>query len=210
MAPTGSSTGTAPSEPGIPDGSIWITTSVTCPMGTGLPTTTITFLAADNNYDNVPTPTTKNNNNNPFATLATEWEEDDDETVVTDNKSNETIGADTAFQAANINILIDQAVADAGATGNFMVPGAPVTNISPTKKPIVINLPDGSQIKSTHTCKIDNPDLPQEARHAHIVPGLAHTSLVSIKMLCDAGCTVTYDKNACNVYTTKIKSCGEE
>jgi hypothetical protein len=93
------------------------------------------------------------------------------------------------------------AVADAGATGNFMIPGAPVTNISPsTKTPIIINLPDGSQIKSTHTCEIDNPDLPKEARHAHIVPGLAHTSLVSIKMLCDAGCILTYDKNACKVY----------
>eukprot|EP00978_Attheya_sp_CCMP212_P021045 scaffold61041_cov42-Attheya_sp.AAC.1 len=81
-----------------------------------------------------------------------------------------------------------------------MIPGAPVTNIAPTKKPIVINLPDGSQIKSTHTCEIDNPDLPQEARQAHIVPGLAHTSLISIKMLCDAKCILTYDDEACTVY----------
>jgi hypothetical protein len=101
---------------------------------------------------------------------------------------------------SNTDIPVDKTVEDAGATGNFMLLGAPVTKISPTKAPIIINLPDGSQIKSTHTCEIDNPDLPNAARQAHIVPGLAHTSLVSIKMLCDAGCIVAYDNNDCKVY----------
>ena len=41
--------------------------------------------------------------------------------------------------------------------------------------------------------QIDNPQLPKSVRASHIVPGLAHTSLVSIKMLIDAGCNVTYD-----------------
>ena len=84
-----------------------------------------------------------------------------------------------------------------------MIPGAPVKNVKPTQSPIVINLPDGSQIRSTHTCELDNPALPAAARQAHIVPGLAHTSLISIKMLCDAGCIVKYDAQACTVYYNK-------
>eukprot|EP00978_Attheya_sp_CCMP212_P039296 scaffold203118_cov35-Attheya_sp.AAC.1 len=62
------------------------------------------------------------------------------------------------------------AVADAGATGHFMIPGAPIKNVKPTINPIVINLPDRSQIRSTHTCELDNPALPEAARQAHIVP----------------------------------------
>ena len=46
-----------------------------------------------------------------------------------------------------------------------------------------------------------NPlDLPSEARKAHIVPGLVHTSLIFIEMLCGAGCNVTYETNTVNVY----------
>ena len=53
-------------------------------------------------------------------------------------------------------------------------------------------------------CEIDNPKLPQEARKAHIVPGLAHTSLISIKMLIDAGCSVTYGEKVLVYYKDKI------
>ena len=48
-------------------------------------------------------------------------------------------------------------------------------------------------MESTHECEIENPKLPQAAIAAHVVPGLVHTSLISIKMIIDAGCKVTYD-----------------
>eukprot|EP00978_Attheya_sp_CCMP212_P029500 scaffold104960_cov29-Attheya_sp.AAC.3 len=76
---------------------------------------------------------------------------DDEATIVTDNTSEGNSSFDTALQAATIDIPKDKAVGDAGATGNFMLPGAPVINIRPNRNPIVINLPDGSQIRSTHT-----------------------------------------------------------
>ena len=81
-----------------------------------------------------------------------------------------------------------------------MIPGAPVIDVKPATKPSIINLPDGETIQSTHTCKLDIPSLPAEATRAHIVPGLAHTSLVSIKVLCDAGCNVQYNGKHCLVY----------
>ena len=85
-------------------------------------------------------------------------------------------------------------IADAGATGHFLQPGAPAINIKRASNPISISQPDGKKIVSTHECEIDNPNLPKAERKAHIVPGLAHTSLVSVKMLIDAGCFVTYRK----------------
>ena len=90
----------------------------------------------------------------------------------------------------SIQIALNTAIADAGATAHFLLPGAPVTNVQPTQHPLTINLPDGGTIKSTHTCLLDMPWLPFTARIAHIVPGLAHTSLVLISTLCDAGCKV--------------------
>ena len=38
---------------------------------------------------------------------------------------------------------------------------------------------------------------------AHTVPGLACASLISIKQMCDNGCSVIYDKNECRVYYKK-------
>jgi hypothetical protein len=38
------------------------------------------------------------------------------------------------------------AIADAGATGHFMMMGAPVVNMKPATKPITIKLPDGKDI----------------------------------------------------------------
>jgi hypothetical protein len=53
---------------------------------------------------------------------------------------------------------------------------------------------------STHTAMLDCDNIPEQARHAHIVPGLHHTSLISIKALCDAGCSVVYNSDECRVY----------
>ena len=47
------------------------------------------------------------------------------------------------------------------------------------------------------------PWLPKSSRIALIVPGMAHTSLVYIKVLTDAGCKVIYEKDYCRVYFNK-------
>ena len=88
----------------------------------------------------------------------------------------------------------------AGATGHFLQPGTPAKNIRLTNNPISISQPDGGKFKSTHECEIDNPKLPKAARAAHIVPGLARTSLISIKMLIYAGFKVTYDTEHVKVF----------
>ena len=71
------------------------------------------------------------------------------------------------------------------------------------KKTISLSQLDVGRLESTHECEIDNPKLPKAARKAHIVPGLVHTSLVSIKMLIDRGCFVTYGENVIVYYKEK-------
>ena len=163
-------------------------------------------------YTSNPTSNFKNN----MYTYIPDAEEDDDVTIVINKKTleqetgawNKIIKghplpqyphADTMFNTSHINIVIYQEIPDAGATGNFVPPETPVKKIKIYTNPLIINLPYGYQIKSTHTCQLDIPWLPAEAKEAHIVPGLAHKSLVYIKVLCDAGCNVEYDSKECRV-----------
>lgn len=53
---------------------------------------------------------------------------------------------------------------------------------------------------STHEAELDLPSLPMAARRVHIVPALSTASLLSMGQLCDAGCHVTFDAAAVNVY----------
>ena len=76
----------------------------------------------------------------------------------------------------------------------FILPGAPIKNIISSPWPLVIHLPDSKTLKSTTTQHLDLSCLPEASTQAHVVPALAHTSLVSTKMLCDVGCKVSYDK----------------
>jgi hypothetical protein len=59
-------------------------------------------------------------------------------------------------------------------------------------------LPDRQQVKSTHVCDITIPGLPTVLM-GHIVPHLTVTSLIGIRPLCKAGCTVTFDNDKCGV-----------
>ena len=65
--------------------------------------------------------------------------------------------------------------------GGSLVENAPVTNKHPTRNPITIILPSGRSIKHTHTCNLDIPWPPHEMIEAHIVPELAHSSLIKTK-----------------------------
>jgi hypothetical protein len=100
-------------------------------------------------------------------------------------------------------------IADAGVTGHFVMQGAPVVNVKPTANLIKITLPDGQYIMSTHTCNLNIPWLPAFMTEDHIVPGMAHSSLISIKKCCDGGCKVMYDETEVRVmYKGKLVLAG--
>jgi hypothetical protein len=76
---------------------------------------------------------------------------------------------------------------------------SPCSHLKPARNPIVVNLPDGSTIESTHTCTIDLPGLPEAARTAHIFPALADHSLLSVGQICDAECQVEFTATHVNI-----------
>ena len=98
--------------------------------------------------------------------------------------------------------LIEYALSDSGASSHFLVEESAVVNVRAAEFPIAIKLPDGSIIYYTHTCNLDIPWLPKEMTEVHIVPGLQHSSLISTKKFCEAGCKVIFDEQECRVYYT--------
>ena len=85
-------------------------------------------------------------------------------------------------------------ILDSGATRNFLVTGAHASSITSTDNPISVTLPGGKKVHSTHSCILDLPDRPVAARSGHIIPGLASNSLVSVVVLCNAECEVTFSE----------------
>jgi hypothetical protein len=100
----------------------------------------------------------------------------------------------------NINAHAEYAIADSGATSNFFTTDAPVINVAPATNPLQVRIPNGKFLASSHTCELDIPQLPIEARKGHIIPGMKGHSLVSIVQLCQAGCQVTIKRNELSVW----------
>ncbi|KAL3792547.1 hypothetical protein ACHAW5_007907, partial [Stephanodiscus triporus] len=94
---------------------------------------------------------------------------------------------------------------------HFLTTDAPASNVQPTLKPIIVRLPNGDRVHSTHTCTLDIPNLPHGACAAHIIPGLATHSLLSVVNMCNAGCEVNFTKIGCTVkYRGRTIVCGRK
>jgi hypothetical protein len=99
----------------------------------------------------------------------------------------------------NADTIKRWAILDSGTTSHFLTTDMPATNILPTTMPIIARLPNGARVHSTHTCTLDIPSLPTNARAAHIIPGLASHSLLSVVTLFNASCTVHFTKIECTI-----------
>jgi hypothetical protein len=51
----------------------------------------------------------------------------------------------------------------------------------------------------THTCELLLPQLPVAATKAHIIPGLATSSLISVGQSVDANCSVKFERTSVEV-----------
>jgi hypothetical protein len=60
-------------------------------------------------------------------------------------------------------------------------------------------MPNGTPIQSSHTCNLLLTNLPHQARQAHILPGLVHSSLISVGQLCDNKYSVTFTQDQVTV-----------
>ena len=111
----------------------------------------------------------------------------------TDNLSNVHLSSSTVGPpTVSLTAPIPMGIADSGCTGHFLPPNTPVLSCIPTTTPITIANPNGTLMTSTHDAILNIPELPLNARQAHIVPDLATRPLISIGKLCDAGCFVQF------------------
>jgi hypothetical protein len=72
------------------------------------------------------------------------------------------------------------------------------TNCTPHQS-ITVTLPDGHNIESAGTTQLQIPIIPQSATTGYLFPELREHSLLSIGMLCDAGCTAVFHRSHCDV-----------
>jgi hypothetical protein len=73
----------------------------------------------------------------------------------------------------------------------------------------MVLLPNGATMESTHTAELDIPELNAAASKAHVFPGMANHSLLSVGQLCDEGYTVTFKHasvTVCNSQKSQILS----
>ena len=94
------------------------------------------------------------------------------------------------------------AIVDSGCTGHYFPPNLPVTNIQPIQHDFAVTLPDSSKIQATHTAAVSIPTLDSTATKTYLFPNL-HSALLSVGQLCDANCTVTFQKQQVLVYNDK-------
>jgi hypothetical protein len=55
-----------------------------------------------------------------------------------------------------------------------------------------VRLPNGAMMKSSHTAELNIPQLNAAASIAHVFPGMANHSLLSVRQLCNEGYIVTF------------------
>jgi hypothetical protein len=74
---------------------------------------------------------------------------------------------------------------------------------------LTVRLPNGAIMESSHTAELDIPGLKAAASKAHVSPGMAHHSLLSVGHLCDEGYIVTFQRDTvtiCNFKNSKVLS----
>jgi hypothetical protein len=85
-------------------------------------------------------------------------------------------------------------IADTGVSSHYLRSSDSHTITGNTKPTITVGIPNGNMLQSTMAaCQLSLPQLLITAREAHILPGLAHSSLLSIGKLCNAGCEAKFD-----------------
>ena len=71
--------------------------------------------------------------------------------------------------------------------------------------PIIVIIPNGSSVTSTHTCEIDLPSLLPTAKQTHIFPHFLAVILLSTRIYYNAGNTVELDTTTLHIiYDKKV------
>jgi hypothetical protein len=74
-------------------------------------------------------------------------------------------------------------IVDSGCTGHFLLVNIPCLNKVKSRTPLTVRLPNGATMESYHTAELDIPELNDDASKAHVFPGMANHSLLSVGKL---------------------------
>jgi hypothetical protein len=116
------------------------------------------------------------------------------------------------FEFCRTPPLLEQdqtAIVDSGCTGQFLLVNAPCLNKVKSRTSLTVRLPNGATMESSHTADLDIHDLNAAAFKAHVSPGMAHQSLLSVGQLCDKGYIFTFQQDTvtiCNSESSKLLS----
>jgi hypothetical protein len=90
------------------------------------------------------------------------------------------------------------ALIDTTASVSLLTPQAPANNAITTDVKTTIIQPSEANMTSTNTVDLLLQALPPQTRLAHRLPGLIN-NLLSVAVLCDAGCKVFFHRHGCEV-----------
>jgi hypothetical protein len=93
----------------------------------------------------------------------------------------------------------ETAIVDSGCTGHFLLVNAPCLNKVKYRTPLTVQLPNGDTMESSHTADLDIPELNAAASKAHVFPGMANHSLLSVGQSCDEGYIVTFKRDTVTI-----------
>ena len=99
--------------------------------------------------------TTKLRGGIPHVSRGNAWQN-----VVMANNLASLLEATTIFDVKRATRAVDMAISDSGAIAHFLLENAAVVNKRKAMQPLSIKLPDGTIIKSSHTCNLDIPWFP--------------------------------------------------
>jgi hypothetical protein len=87
------------------------------------------------------------------------------------------------FEACRIPPLLkphETASVDSGCTDHFLLVNAPCLNKVKSQTPLTVRLPNGVTMEFSHTAELNIPRLNAAASIAHVFPGMAKHSLISV------------------------------
>jgi hypothetical protein len=97
----------------------------------------------------------------------------------------------------------DTAIVDYVCTCHFMLVNAPCLNKVKSQNPLTVRLPNGATMESSHTTALDIPELNTAASIAHVFPGMANHSILSVGQLCNEAYTVTFNNASVTICDTQ-------
>jgi hypothetical protein len=86
----------------------------------------------------------------------------------------------------------ETAIVDSGCNGHFLLVNTPCLNKGESQTLLVLRLPNGATMESSHTSELNIPQLNAAASIAHVFPGMDNHSLLSVGQLCNEGYIFTF------------------